>query len=361
MKAAHVGPLAERIRDERIKAIERVLDVAEKEKVDLVIVAGDQFEDNAVDRRLVIRVAKVLASHPSISIHMIPGNHDPLTPDSVYHDHFWRGATNVTVHTTGDPVCLESLGTTLHPCPVREKRSLKDPTASITVEDDGFIHVGIAHGNLDIPYGEKDNDFPIPQDVAEKRGLAYLALGHWHSTLLMPETGATRVAYSGSPETTKFGERDSGNVLIVEIASNAYDPVVRKVPTGGFEWLQWSETVSDAQGIETIKSKVKKLNRPQTTLLELLLEGVADFSVIKKAEEFKGLLETSVAFARMDASGLRPEPTSEELLRLAGDGAVGSAARELLIMSASETSPEEAQVARRALNNLYLVLEEAAR
>lgn len=361
MKAAHVGPLAERIRDERIKAIERVLDVAEKEKVDLVIVAGDQFEDNAVDRRLVTRVAKLLAGRPSIPIHMIPGNHDPLTPDSVYHDPSWEGAANVTVHSACGPVRLEGLGTTLHPCPVMEKRSLRDPTASITVEDDGLVHVGIAHGNLDIPYGEKDNDFPIPRDVAEKRGLAYLALGHWHSTLLMSETGATRVAYSGSPETTKFGERDSGNVLVVEIASVASDPVVRKVPTGGFEWLQWSGTVSDASGIDAVMSRVKALDRPRSVLLELGLEGIADFPVIKKAEDLRGFLDASVAFARMDASGLRPEPTSDELLRLAGDGAVGSAAKELLALSASGTSAEEAQVARRALNNLYLVLEEAAR
>jgi len=361
MKAAHVGLLAAKVRDERIKAIERVLDVAEEEKVDLVIVAGDQFEDNAVDRKLVTRVVKILASHPSIPIHMIPGNHDPLTPDSVYNDHSWEGAPNVTVHQSCDPVYLEDLGVVLHPCPITKRRSLRDPTSSISVENDNLIHVGIAHGNLDIPYGEKDNDFPIPQDVAKRYGLAYLALGHWHSTLLTLGTGVTRVAYSGTPETTKFGENDSGNVLVVEIASSSSVPEIKKVSTGGFKWFQWSETINDSRGIETIKARVKDLERPQAILLELTLEGVTDVSVIRKAEALKPFLDTSLAFVRMDASGLRPEPTSDELLRLAGGGPVGSTAEELLTLSASETSLDDALIARRALNNLYFILEEAAR
>ena len=82
MKAAHVGVVGQAVRAERLDAASRVIDVATSHNVDFMIVAGDTFEDNAVDRVLVQKVADVLCVF-SGPIYIIAGNHDPLVPGSV--------------------------------------------------------------------------------------------------------------------------------------------------------------------------------------------------------------------------------------------------------------------------------------
>jgi hypothetical protein len=41
------------------------------------------------------------------------------------------------------------------------------------------------------------------------------------------------MAYSGTHEPTKLGERDSGNVLLVEVQAPGAPPQLETIPTGG--------------------------------------------------------------------------------------------------------------------------------
>lgn len=133
MKASHVGEAGTRIRDERLEAARRVVGAARSAATDFILVAGDTFEDNGVDRVLVQKVADILAGF-SGPVYVIPGNHDPLVPGSVWEHPAWKSSENVRVLREETPV--EIPGGTLYPCPVRAKRSGKDPTAWIPVEED---------------------------------------------------------------------------------------------------------------------------------------------------------------------------------------------------------------------------------
>ncbi|MFA5786293.1 MAG: hypothetical protein WDA71_04790 [Actinomycetota bacterium] len=62
MKAAHVGGAAARVRDERLLSAQRAVHLAKDNSAEFVVVAGDTFEDNGVDRVLVQKVADTLAS-----------------------------------------------------------------------------------------------------------------------------------------------------------------------------------------------------------------------------------------------------------------------------------------------------------
>ncbi|MGH7200999.1 MAG: metallophosphoesterase family protein, partial [Planctomycetaceae bacterium] len=62
MKAAHVGAAGKSVREARLKSVERIVEVASEQRVDFVLIAGDTFEHNAVDRVLVQKVADLLAT-----------------------------------------------------------------------------------------------------------------------------------------------------------------------------------------------------------------------------------------------------------------------------------------------------------
>ena len=57
MKASHVGEAGTRIREERLAAATRVVRAARDAGADFILIAGDTFEDNGVDRVLVQKVA----------------------------------------------------------------------------------------------------------------------------------------------------------------------------------------------------------------------------------------------------------------------------------------------------------------
>ena len=177
MKADSVGLMADRVRAERLEAAKRVVQTAKEQGAEFILLTGDVFEDNAVDRLLVRKAGEILRAFPG-SVYIIPGNHDPLSPGSVWEHGVWQEATNITVFRKPEPVELE--GCILFPCPLHEKYSTKNPTAWINAKDVTKPAIGLAHGNVEgIPNGEPD--YPIPRDAATRRGLDYLALGHWHS------------------------------------------------------------------------------------------------------------------------------------------------------------------------------------
>ena len=82
MKTNLGNKTAERVREARMEAAERVIQVAQENKAGMILFAGDMFEDNAVDRSLVRKVVEILKSFGK-PVFIIPGNHDPLVPSSV--------------------------------------------------------------------------------------------------------------------------------------------------------------------------------------------------------------------------------------------------------------------------------------
>jgi len=67
----------------------RVVETARDAGADFILVTGDTFEDNGMDRVLVQKVADILAGFGG-PVYLIPGNHDPLVPGSVWEHPAWK-------------------------------------------------------------------------------------------------------------------------------------------------------------------------------------------------------------------------------------------------------------------------------
>ncbi|GAB1487092.1 hypothetical protein MASR2M79_21450 [Aminivibrio sp.] len=114
MKAARFGEVGKRVREERLAAGRRVIEAARQREVDFILVAGDLFEDNAVDRTLVQQGADIPASASCI-VFVLPGNHDPLVPGSVWEHRCWKAWSNVIILKENAPFAAP--GCTLFPVP----------------------------------------------------------------------------------------------------------------------------------------------------------------------------------------------------------------------------------------------------
>jgi DNA repair exonuclease SbcCD nuclease subunit len=353
MKAVALGDAGPQVREERLAAGRRVAEVAKSHNVDFVLVSGDLFEDNAVDRILVQKVADILNSFGK-PIFIIPGNHDPFVPGSVWEHPSWKSASNVNVLLDEAPV--EVHGGVLYPCPVREKHSGLNPTAWIPLERDERIRIGIAHGTVE-GIREDEPDYPIPRDAAQRAGLNFLALGHWHSYGIYPgPDGAIHMAYSGTHETTKFGERDSGNVLIVEIPGPGAPPTISPVRTGRLDWVTVEKDIRAGGDLRRVREHLESLENPGNTLVDVLLSGLLMADERGELDHIEHILSSRFLWGKLHAPQLQPSPQDDAWITNLPPGIIRDAA--IRLRDTSGASPE---ISARALMELYVIVGEASK
>lgn len=357
MKAVQVGGAGERVRAERLKTVERIVRLARDEAVDFILLAGDTFEDNAVERVLIQRAVDLLGG-AGLPVYLIPGNHDPMVPGSVWEHPSWGSRMNIQILSEEKPVAVP--GGVLYPCPVREKFSRKDPTAWIPVESTSEIRIGLAHGSFE-GVGGDDLELPIPRDAVSRAGLDYLALGHWHSLALFPDgTGAGRAAYPGTPEPSRFGERDSGKVLIVEIEAPQSPPRITPVNVGGLTWEVLEADLRKEGDLNRLKEKIESFPQPENTLLALKLSGFIRAGEQGDLVHLQEITSARFLFQDVDLSQLHPSPEDETWISDLPPGILQETAARLRRLSDpgfSGTRPDGAspEVAAQALMELYLL------
>lgn len=345
MKATALGDSAARVREERLAAGRRVVEVARQHGAEFILIAGDLFEHNGVDRVLVQRVADILGSF-SGPVFIIPGNHDPLIRGSVWEHPAWKGWRDLHILREEKPVSVP--GGTLYPCPVWESHSVRNPTAWIPVEQESAIRLGMAHGTLE-GVRQDEPDYPIPRDAAERSRLDYLALGHWHSSAIYRAAdGAPRMAYSGAPEPTGFGERESGLVLMVEISGAGAPPGLAPARTGRLEWTTVTEELRGAGDLTRLRERLAGLPNPDVTLVEVVLSGLLTAQERGELARIQEILRSRFLWGKLDAVRLRPSPEDADWIDNLPPGIIREAAMRLRF--GKDLSPE---VAARALMELY--------
>jgi predicted phosphodiesterase len=350
MKAVHAGAAAQRVRDERLAAAKRVVAAAREHNAEFILVAGDTFEDNGVERLLVQKAADILAAFAG-PVFLLPGNHDPLVPGSIWEHPAWASHSNLHVLREAEPLAID--GGVLYPCPLTEKYSTRNPVRWIDAQSGSKIAIGVAHGTLNQIVANDDN-YPIANDAAQQAGLDYLALGHWHSHLeITGSDGIARLAYSGTHEPTKFGERASGFALLVEIAQRGAAPNITPIRTGGLNWEQWTEALNMPGDLTRLRERIERWESPQTTLLELRLSGL--FSPRDEAEltRIEELLAARFVCGRTNTTALLPAPADDAWLADLPPGVLVETARRLQAMT-------DSPIAAQALLDLYRLSQETA-
>lgn len=236
----------------RMSVIDRIFGLAQSNRVDAVLCAGDLFDDPRPDDVWWEGLLERLAAHDwsEVPVVLLPGNHDPLTPTSVYHpSHPFRARLPPGVHVVDRDDFELSLGpdAVLHAVPCRSHAGQMDLCAGIPPRGPGDerIRIGLVHGQtFDIP-GFKSN-FPIRADAASACGLDYLAIGDTHAFREVPPGAAIPTVYPSAPEPTKFGELDAGYVALVFFPLGRRRALVRRERVGQWGWEEHQVTSFDA-------------------------------------------------------------------------------------------------------------------
>lgn len=345
MRRHYLDPEAQGVFSQsRVDAVKAVGALAAEVDADLVTVGGDVFDDNAVDRRTVLKAREALAAFPEVPVLLLPGNHDAFDAGSVFRRHeFVSGLpAHVQVVTGTDPIEVgDGVEVVGGPFTVRHPATNPLVEAVAGLVPSSALRILLGHGNLDAVAGSFDQPGLLRRSEVEgwlSDGRAhFVALGDRHSATSVGDTG--RVWYAGAPEPTGYREDPQGTALVVRLDHEHVEVEVRRVGT----WI-YRQEVFEVAGPDDLDAVMRWLDEPERkehTIASLAVKGSLSLSeldrlerAIDDARDLYGALEIWDRHHELVAL-----PTDEDLAEMALGGFVATALDEL--REAADRDPED--------------------
>ncbi len=338
----------------RIEAISAIGELVRTAGARFVVVAGDVFESNHIDRRTVWRTLEAVAEIDAPVV-LLPGNHDPLDAGSIYRspDFSSRVPDNVHVLDGAAPLAVAP-GVEVVGAPWRSKRPLGDPIAQAYADvpaDAGVVRVLVGHGAVDTLAPDPDDPALIDVTAAEAAladgRLHYIALGDRHSVTAVGDTG--RIRYSGTPEPTRYTETDPGQVLLVDVDHDRCE--VERHRVGRWSFTEHPVDLAGDGDLDRLGAWLEGVENKPRTIVKLRLSG--HLSVRGRARLDEQLDESRELLAalevRDDDLAVLLDGADVNELDLSGFARHGTER----INELADTDTEDAPVASDALALLY--------
>lgn len=293
----------ERFAQSRFDAIRELGRIAKAEECKFMVVCGDVFESNLVDRKTVFRALEALKEVP-VPVYLLPGNHDPLNAASVFRSPTFLARKAAHVHVIEDttPIRVDE-GAEIVGIPWTSKRPLQDLVAFATETLDpacDTLRICVAHGGVDTLSPNPDDPALISLHSAENaislNKIHYLALGDRHSLTEVGNTG--RIWYAGAPEPTDYTEVKPGFALVSTI--NEQTVTTKAVSVGRWKFIERKELNLNAkEDIEALGQWFENLENKERSIVKLRFVGALSLSLyagleglLSHAQEILGALET---------------------------------------------------------------------
>jgi DNA repair exonuclease SbcCD nuclease subunit len=350
----------------RLEVVQKILAHADRRNVDAILCAGDLFDDPRPAPPWWEGLAEILqrGGQPGRPIFLLPGNHDPLTEESVYaRDHAFRRALPPFVHVVDrDDFSFELRGgAMLYAAPCRSRSGSHDLARALPCREPGDerLRIGMVHGTT-FDLKDHQTNFPIGRGAAVERGLDYLAVGDTHGFRDVEPAAPVPTIYPGAPEPTSFGEEGAGHVAIVLLTRPGRRALVVPEPVAYWRW----RTVV-ARSVEDVV-RLRDEGRLEQAVLRLVLDMTLS---LRERHRLEAVLEQlkgndahspRVGVLQLDTTGLRLRADVQledfpENLPAPVRGAV-----ERLRRRAAEGSGPEREQALLALSHLFKLVERAA-
>jgi len=198
-------------RAEQRELVRGLVDLAAREQVDLVLLAGDLFDSGRIYRDTARELAEDL-SRIEAPVFIAPGNHDPFDGASPYALPIWPSNVHIFSSATVQKMELPELNCVVYGAAFLSERQDQSPLTGFRAPEDGRIHLMTLHANT-----EGAGYAPITAAQIADSGLDYLALGHIHRTGGLQRSANTCWAYPGCPEGRGFDEAGDKGALIVRV------------------------------------------------------------------------------------------------------------------------------------------------
>jgi DNA repair exonuclease SbcCD nuclease subunit len=235
---------------------DNIIDLAIKEQVDFVVIAGDVFnsKDRSLRAQFRFRDGLRRLSDNGIESFVAFGNHDPLNgwshtlewPELAH----WFGGREVDICTVvrGGTAMATVHGISFPQEAVREDLSARFATPDTTLPSIGLLHANVGGDTRHEPYS------PTTVDALSSKGFTYWALGHVHEHRVL-RAEAPAIVYPGCSQSRQPNETGSKGCCLVTITDGG-PPDIQFLPTDVVRYYRGTVDVSACESIDAIQRTV---------------------------------------------------------------------------------------------------------
>ena len=343
----------ERFSQARFDAIRTMGRIAKEENCQFMLVCGDAFESNQVDRKTVARALEALKEVP-VPVYLLPGNHDPLNAASVYRSSTFieRKPAHVTVIEHANPIQAAD-GLEIVGAPWTSKRPVANPieeALKALSPASGVTRICMGHGAVDLLTPDRESAGVIALSILERAidegKVHFVALGDRHS--LTKVGSSERVWYSGTPEATDFSEMQAGFALVVDVGEGHV--AAKEVQIGQWRFIERGRVdINNGDDAEALRQWMENVANKECTVVRLhlvgsvslslhgqlqnhLLEAMDLFAAFEVREDDLFVLPDDADFADLGFSGFAEGAVQQLKSKIAKGGDEGAVARDALII-----------------------------
>ncbi|HEX2867213.1 MAG TPA: DNA repair exonuclease [Ignavibacteriales bacterium] len=299
--------LKDRLVAEPLETLKRMVRLANENKCDLFVIAGDMFDRTNISKAEVRKAALALNEFQGTSVCVLPGNHDFIEddPESIWAAFREKMSEHLLLFLDKPEPKSVTAGerkVTFYPGACRTKHSnenaigwVKDAPKS---RDD--LNIGVAHGSVQgVSPDMEQNYFPMTPDEMRQSGVSFWLLGHTH--VQYPKSRGTMNPVFFMPSTPcpdGFDCMHEGYAWIIEVMEDnslKYEPV----RTGTFTFKTWEKEVYSITDVEKLKSEALTLPK-ETTLMKLKLKGRLNSSELETLPDLLNEIKNSLIYIESD-------------------------------------------------------------
>lgn len=258
-------PWGDRRAKELWDAFESVIDTAEREGVDLLLISGDLFHRQPLKREC-REVSRLFSKLSRTQVVFIAGNHDFLKPGSYYLDHPFGENVTFLAKEELERKYFPKIDTWVYGFSYWDRERGEIPRGSLRAGNEPGIHILLLHGG-----DEKHALFHTNELTAEKYD--YIAIGHIHKPAQLVKDC---IVMAGALQPVDHTDYGSHGYWIGEITGGR--TTVAFHPIRLCEYIPYTiridQTVTNRQLIGQITDLLRQKQPYQ--LLDVTLEGMMD-------------------------------------------------------------------------------------
>ncbi|MCR3923238.1 MAG: DNA repair exonuclease [Firmicutes bacterium] len=307
--------LRQQLMDARIAVLAKMVETANSEGCQLIVIAGDLFHSHNVRKETVLQAVRALEVFEGACVAVLPGNHDYYNEMATLWKTFRENASEQIVVLSEQrpyPLCEYGLDAVLYPAPCDRKHSTENRLAWLTQLEEkpaGQWQLGVAHGTIRGISPDLDGlYFPMERDELAETGLQHWFLGHTHvryPDLDMVENSG--FAYCGTPEADGFDCSHQGYAWLTTLDGERV--VNRSLQTGRFRFAEHTLEIRD---LATVEKQLEEI-AAETLLVKLQVSGRLPQEQYQQRDASLRQWAEQVAYLEYDDSLLTMEVSSASI------------------------------------------------
>lgn len=302
----------EKLRSIIKSAFTGIIDIARERSADLVILAGDTFDNLDVSQNLLDFFLEEIRRLEQTPVVIIPGSSDPFSKESFWEQ--WRiSPPAANLHILADDesgmVKIPEISCMINGYPSTRVGILKSWPEGLDRDKKYDYHIAVIYGDVS---AADDVEFPVSYERLSSSPFEYIALGGRTGCARMIE-GGMKAAYSGAPVTLSPDWNDSGFVLLTELEGESVK--VEQVPLEGVKWNEVKISMDTIANIDDLKSLINKYVG-ETSILKVTLSGLALLDAGVNVDHLREELEAEFLHLEfIDQTRVLPDNISEVKVR----------------------------------------------